>query len=106
MAKLFAYGTLKEKDIQENIFGRSLTGTPETLLGYSVQSIQIEEEFGVETYPIITPTNDASDSIEGIVFELTQKDLELADTYEGKYYRRIEVLLQTKEKVWVYSAVN
>lgn len=106
MAKLFAYGTLKEKDIQENIFGRSLTGIGETLLGYSVKSIQIEEEFGVETYPIITPTNDASDRIEGIVFELTPKDLELADTYEGKYYRRIEVLLQTKEKVWVYSAVN
>jgi hypothetical protein len=54
MAKLFAYGTLKEKDIQENIFGRSLTGT-QTLLGYSVQ-IEIEEEFGMETYPI-TPTN-------------------------------------------------
>jgi hypothetical protein len=64
MAKLFAYGTLKEKDIQENIFGRSLTGT-QTLLGYSVH-IEIEEEFGMETYPI-TPTNDAIDSIKGIV---------------------------------------
>lgn len=106
MAKLFAYGTLKEKDVQENIFGRSLTGTPETLLGYSVQTIQIEEEFGVETYPIITPTNDLSDSIEGVVFELSQRDLELADTYEGKYYRRIEVQLQSKTKVWVYSAIN
>jgi|TARA_R110000868_G_scaffold22309_1_gene91429 gamma-glutamylcyclotransferase (GGCT)/AIG2-like uncharacterized protein YtfP len=106
MAKLFAYGTLKDKDIQENIFGRSLTGTPETLLGYSVHTIQIEEEFGVETYPIITPTNNSLDCIDGIVYELTQKDLELADTYEGKYYRRIEVLLQSKEKVWVYSAVN
>lgn len=106
MAKLFAYGTLKEKDIQENIFGRSLTGAPETLLGYIVQTIQIEEEFGVETYPIITPTDDTKDSLDGIVYELTQKDLELADTYEGKYYRRIEVQLQSKEKVWVYSAVN
>jgi gamma-glutamylcyclotransferase (GGCT)/AIG2-like uncharacterized protein YtfP len=106
MARLFAYGTLKDKDIQENIFGRSLTGTPETLLGYSVNTIKIEEEFGVETYPIITPTDDASDKIEGIVYELTNKDLELADTYEGKYYRRIEVQLQSKEKVWVYSAVN
>ena len=106
MAKLFAYGTLREKDIQENIFGRSLTGTPETLLGYSVQKIEIEEEFGMETYPIITPTNDAIDSITGIVYELSQKDLELADTYEGKYYQRIEVQLQSKEKVWVYSAVK
>jgi gamma-glutamylcyclotransferase (GGCT)/AIG2-like uncharacterized protein YtfP len=106
MAKLFAYGTLREKDIQENIFGRSLTGIPETLLGYSVYTIKIEEEFGVETYPIITPTNDTADKIEGIVYELTEKDLELADTYEGKYYRRIEVQLQSKEKVWVFSAVN
>lgn len=106
MAKLFAYGTLKEKDIQENVFGRSLTGTPETLLGYTVQTIQIEEEFGVETYPIIIPTDLPEDAIDGIVYVLSEKDLELADTYEGKYYRRIEVQLQSKEKVWVYSAVN
>lgn len=106
MAKLFAYGTLKEKDIQENIFGRSLKGIPETLLGYIVQTIQIEEEFGVETYPIITPTDLPEDAIEGIVYELSEKELELADTYEGKYYRRIEVQLQSQEKVWVYSAVN
>jgi hypothetical protein len=51
----------------------------------------------LETYPIITPTNNALDSIDGIVYELTQKDLELADTYEGKYHRRIEVL-QSKER--------
>ncbi|MDG2431114.1 gamma-glutamylcyclotransferase family protein [Flavobacterium sp.] len=106
MAKLFAYGTLREKDIQENIFGRSLTGTAQSLLGYSIQTIQIEEEFGVETYPIITPTDNKEDVISGIVYELSEKDLELADTYEGKYYRRIEVQLQSQEKVWVYSAVN
>jgi hypothetical protein len=45
----------------------------QTLLGYSVQKIEIEEEFGMETYPIITPTNDAIDSISGIVYELSQK---------------------------------
>jgi gamma-glutamylcyclotransferase (GGCT)/AIG2-like uncharacterized protein YtfP len=98
MAKLFAYGTLKEKTFKKISWSKS-SQVPRNLLGYSVHTIQIEEEF-VETYPIITPTNNSLDCIDGIVYELTQKDLELADTYEGKYHRRIEVL-QSKEKVWV-----
>ena len=53
MEKLFAYGTLKDKDIQETIFGRILTGTPDTLTGYTIQEIAIEEEFGMECYPIM-----------------------------------------------------
>ena len=53
MEKLFAYGTLKDKDIQETIFGRILTGAPDTLTGYAIQEIAIEEEFGMEHYPII-----------------------------------------------------
>jgi hypothetical protein len=46
MAKLFAYGTLKEKIFKKISWSKSSTGTPETLLGYSVHTIEIEEEFG------------------------------------------------------------
>jgi hypothetical protein len=88
-------GTLKDKDIQENILVEVLW-YPETFTWYSVHTIQIEEEF-VETYPIITPTNNSLDCIDGIT-ELTQKDLELADTYEGKYHRRIGYYYNPKKR--------
>ena len=53
MENLFAYGTLKDKEIQDTIFGRVLIGTDDKLIGYAVKKIQIEEEFGVIQYPII-----------------------------------------------------
>ena len=61
MIKLFTYGTLQHTDIQEDLFGRRLVGTPETLVGYALQEIQIEEEFGVIQYPIITATQNPED---------------------------------------------
>jgi hypothetical protein len=59
---------LKEKIFKKKYLGRSLTGTPETLLGYSVQKIEIEEEW----YGNLPYSNDAIDSIT-IVYELSQK---------------------------------
>ncbi len=104
MENLFAYGTLKDKEIQETIFGRVLTGTPDKLVGYAIKEIQIEEEFGVIGYPIITETQNPADTITGILYQLSPRELLLADTYEGIHYRRIQVKLQSKETVWVYSA--
>lgn len=106
MEKLFAYGSLKENDIQQTIFGRSLQGTPVTLMGYVVKEILIEEEFGMEPYPIIAATNNDEDTIDGMLYELTVRELQLADTYEGKYYKRIEVQLQSNEVAWAYSATT
>ena len=63
MQKLFTYGTLQHQDIQEDIFGRILKGTPETLVGYIVNTIKIEEEFGMIDYPIIVETENPEDII-------------------------------------------
>jgi gamma-glutamylcyclotransferase (GGCT)/AIG2-like uncharacterized protein YtfP len=81
MENLFAYGSLRKKKYKL-FFGRILKGVPEKLLGYEKKRIEIEEEFGLENYPIITPTEDDSDCIEGIVYELIE-ELQLSDTYEG-----------------------
>jgi gamma-glutamylcyclotransferase (GGCT)/AIG2-like uncharacterized protein YtfP len=104
MEKLFAYGSLKEKEIQETIFGRTLHGVAETLMGYEVKEILIEEEFGMESYPIIAPTQNNEDTIDGIVYDLTLQELQLSDTYEGSHYKRVQVQLQSKEIAWAYSA--
>lgn len=104
MENLFAYGSLREEEVQKTVFGRILKGVPEKLLRYVVREIQIEEEFGIESYPIITPTEDIADSIDGIVYEITYEELQLSDTYEGNSYTRIKVSLQSNQTVWAYSA--
>ena len=106
MEKLFAYGSLQNEDIQKDLFGRILDGTPETLIGYIVKEIQIEEEFGIVRYPIIVETHQPKDTINGIVYEITTKELHQADLYEGLHYKRVEVHLQSNQKAWAYSATT
>jgi gamma-glutamylcyclotransferase (GGCT)/AIG2-like uncharacterized protein YtfP len=106
MEKLFAYGNLKEDDIQESVFGRLLQGVPETLVGYVVKEIKIEEEYGIESYPIITATQNQQDTISGMVYEASFRELQLADQYEGMHYKRIEVQLQSNETVWAFTAIT
>jgi gamma-glutamylcyclotransferase (GGCT)/AIG2-like uncharacterized protein YtfP len=106
MEKLFAYGNLREEDIQETVFGRLLQGVPETLMGYAVKEIKIEEEYGIESYPIIEATQNQGDSISGMVYETTSQELELADRYEGKHYKRIEVKLQSNQTAWAFTAIT
>jgi gamma-glutamylcyclotransferase (GGCT)/AIG2-like uncharacterized protein YtfP len=106
MIKLFTYGTLQQTDIQEELFGRRLVGTPETLVGYALEEIQIEEEFGLIDYEILVETGNPTDTINGIVYEVTQKELNQADLYEGMNYKRVEVHLQSDQKAWAYSATR
>jgi gamma-glutamylcyclotransferase (GGCT)/AIG2-like uncharacterized protein YtfP len=103
MQKLFSYGTLQDTDVQENLFGRILQGTPEILIGYELSEIQIEEEFGLVHYPIIMETEDSNDTISGILYQVSMNDLHQADLYEGKHYKRIEVQLQSSQKAWAYT---
>ena len=106
MIKLFTYGTLQHEDIQENLFGRMLQGTPEILIGYALKKINIEEEFGIVAYDILVETGNPEDTINGIIYEITTKELHQADLYEGFHYKRVEVNLQTNEKAWAYSAAS
>ena len=106
MIKLFTYGTLQQTDIQEELFGRRLVGTPETLVGYALEEIQIEEEFGLIDYEILVETGNPTHTINGIVYEVTQKELNQADLYEGMNYKRVEVHLQSDQKAWAYSATR
>ncbi len=104
MEKLFAYGSLQNEDIQKDLFGRILEGTQETLIGYIVKKIQIEEEFGLVHYPIITETQKPEDTINGMVYSVSSQELRQTDLYEGLHYRRVEVQLQSNQKAWAYSA--
>jgi hypothetical protein len=104
---LFAYGTLRQEEVQLETFGRKLTGTPDRLIGYRLQMIRIEDEdfvtkSGTADHRNLQFTNNTSDYVDGTVFAVTSRELELADAYEPEGYERQLVQLSSGMAAWIY----
>lgn len=102
MEQLFSYGTLRSKEIQMRIFNKFLTGTADQLLGYKLKSLQIEEEFGMADYVVVVPSENPSDIIHGVTFNVTSADLTKADLFESNSYKRVQVTLKSGTTAWIY----
>ena len=107
MENLFSYGTLQSESVQLSIFGRKLEGYADCLVGYKFFFIKIEDEAvvalsGMAEHPIIKCTNNSNDTINGTVFTITQQELDQADEYEVDDYKRIEVMLRSGTRAWVF----
>lgn len=100
METLFAYGTLQNKKIQQQLFNRVLSGKKDSINDYEL--IEIETEGN--QYPCATYKKGSR--IEGIVYKLTERELIKADEYEGKKYKRIKIMLNSKKETWVYIKTN
>ena len=105
--RLFSYGTLQKESVQLSTFGRRLDGSPDALVGYRLQMIQItDQEFvatsGAEYHRNLEFTGNTSDLVEGTVFSVTQQELEQADAYEPDGYERVRVKLRSGTEAWVY----
>lgn len=96
MIYLFSYGTLQDKDIQEQLFHRPLIGKPDLLLGFELSH---KKAYG--QYPVISKA-DVSSSISGIRYEISLEELHQVDAYEGEEYVRILTKLQSGKEAWVY----
>ncbi len=104
---LFSYGTLQNESIQLAIFGRTLAGTPDTLVGYRVIMSATEDQDFVEKSGAVRHRNleftgVLSDIVEGTVLTITPKELQQADAYEPNDYERVLVQLNSGSKAWVY----
>ncbi len=95
---LFTYGTLQEEKIQWEVFGRTLQGSTDKLMGF-----KLAEEKIAGTYPIIGRSHSTTDELVGKVYLITPKELQHADHYEGDCYQRIPVVLASGIKAWVYT---
>ncbi len=109
MEYLFSYGTLQKGAVQLETFGRLLSGTPDILTGYELSTVMIEDEDVIATsnqvyHPIIIFSNNSKDVIKGVVFEITQDELNHADEYETDSYKRVKVQLESGKSAWVYTA--
>jgi hypothetical protein len=103
---LFSYGTLQMESVQLETFGRTLEGWSDTLVGFRVRMIRIQDEdFADENgaeHRIIQFTGNQSDVVEGIVLAMTRKEMDQADAYEPAEYKRILVRLRSGVDAWVY----
>jgi gamma-glutamylcyclotransferase (GGCT)/AIG2-like uncharacterized protein YtfP len=110
LEKLFSYGTLQYEAVQLSTFGRKLNGSPDVLCGYILSQLKINNPdvvaaSGEAVHPILLPSGNKLDQIQGVVFDLSSKELELADQYEVADYKRISVTLFSGITAWVYVSI-
>jgi hypothetical protein len=104
---LFSYGTLQLESVQLASFGRCPSGSRDTMPGFRKSYVEIRDpdvlaKSGERFHPIVSPTGNPNDEVDGTVFEITAAELASADQYEVSDYKRIEVVLRSGKKAWVY----
>src|SRR5689334_8688762 len=108
MPLLFSYGTLRDPARQLVVFGRRVPGAADLLIGYSQESFQVTDSEFVAVYGashvIVQHTGRDDDRTPGIVLELTDAELAMADAYEPVGYRRVAARFASGREGWVYAA--
>jgi gamma-glutamylcyclotransferase (GGCT)/AIG2-like uncharacterized protein YtfP len=104
---IFSYGTLQDKAVQRANFGRELTGSLDTLPGYSTSLIPIRDPEVVATsgkahHTIAERSRNLADEVSGMVFKITPDELAAADRYEVSEYTRVHVTLKSGLRAWAY----
>ena len=107
MIALFSYGTLQQREVQLATYGRELEGRHDVLTGFRLAPLPITDPHviavsGKAVHTIARATGDPVDRLPGMVFELTEAELEATDAYEVDAYSRIEVTLESGRTAWVY----
>ncbi len=107
MPNLFSYGTLQNKKVQIETFGRILKGEKDTLVGYIIKMIEISSlevlrKSNQKFHPIIEYSANIADRVDGVLFEVTEQEILNADEYEVEDYKRIEVEFQSKKIGFIY----
>ena len=57
---------------------------------------------GEEIHTILIFTGNIKDEVEGTVFRINFSELLMADRYEVDDYSRVEAILQSGTKAWIY----
>ncbi|MHA6616463.1 gamma-glutamylcyclotransferase family protein [Pseudonocardia sp. DLS-67] len=104
---LFSYGTLRQPEVQEVVFGRILDGWDDTISGYSAEVLVITDPVviatsGSDRHPVLRPAAELSAAVPGTAFRVSAADIDAADRYEVDDYVRIRVPLASGAEAWVY----
>ncbi len=104
---LFSYGTLQKPKVQLESFGRLLEGHADQLTGFYLGQLEIKDEAVLASseqlfHPIAVYSGNPGDIIDGVVFDITDTELQKADLYEVDDYQRVLVTLLSGKQAWVY----
>lgn len=104
---MFSYGTLQLESVQLKNYGRKLVGFKDVLVGYKLEQLKITNKEVLEKsqqqfHPIAFPSIQEEDSIEGVIFEITEQELIQTDKYEVSDYKRVLEIFKSGKKAWVY----
>lgn len=104
---LFSYGTLQLEAVQMATFGRTLVGKGDTLGGFELVLLKIEDQkviaiSGRAQHTMARFTGRVSDTISGTVFAVTPEEIRNADNYEVAAVKRVAVVLQSGVRAWAY----
>lgn len=105
MPLLFSYGTLQLEKVQKETFNRILKGFDDQLKGYKLENLQIVDVEVLQKseqsiHPIAVRKN--GHFIVGKVFEISESELALCDSYEVENYKRVKLKLESGKSAWVY----
>lgn len=75
--------------------------------GYRREMVEITDpdvlaKSGERFHPIVVPSDNMTDEVPGMVFEITPEELAAADAYEVSDYQRIAVRLKSGTDAFVY----
>ncbi len=104
---LFAYGTLQQANVQLTTFGRLLDGRQDALTGFTLAPITITDPAviaasGLAVHRVARRSDIPTAPIPGMVFSITQDELEAADVYEANVCVRIEIQLASGARAFAY----
>lgn len=107
--KIFSYGTLRDPKVQLNVFNRVLQGKTAQLSGFKLEYLSISNPevvaiSGSAIHPVLVRTDLVSDTVDGMVFEITPNELQACDKYESADYQRVDAQLVSGEHTWIYLA--
>ena len=99
---LFTYGTLTQESVQKKLFNRVLDGAKDELVGFSLSEIKIPRNKVQSIYPVIEYTGRSENKVEGMLYKVSKEEISIADDYEGLFYKRQKVTLQSGKECWAY----
>ncbi|MFW2405263.1 MAG: gamma-glutamylcyclotransferase family protein [Gammaproteobacteria bacterium] len=107
MPLLFSYGTLRDEEVQIALFDRRLVGREDYILGYKEEIVRVEDPKFARTsgkahHSILRKSERETDRVKGMAFEVTDAELEVADSYEPAEYMRVIAGLASGGQAWVY----
>lgn len=98
---LFTYGTLQDKEVQQMVFSRILTGSKDHLLEHV-----ISKQLVGGLYPTVQSSSQSGKGVPGIVYIISKDELQRVDVYEGDAYFRKKTMLASGTEAWVYLGKN